>query len=795
MKPSSVVFVLGIVASAQIGWSAQVSSPRPSAMSSALGLARSQPLAGRHGLFWAAQLDWSPGGAGGLLIQYNASGRPSTAPPNAYRGTVAAVLPRRGVWRTQTWKLTQVDFGGRQNGGADLRLMGTPGIAVHRITLSLRAPETSGTHGTGAANATVLFNTGRIGQVAVNTDRHMRQVLAGGNTIDSLYRCGVIAGQTAEIFTGKKGREYYIYLRLNRRSRLFRAHPRTVYATVTYTVTQAPPHWRQRDFARMAARGVDVAELLVAWSAVEPQPGRFDFRELDQTLANAAKAHVHVVLVFLFSGWPGDPAPWITHDEIGSTGATSAALPTWWNRFNRRSYFTYLTRTIAHVKHDPVFGGAFLNFGWLDGIWGGPGTGATNINGYAAADVACFHRRWLPAHYRSIGAFNQRYHTRFKTWNAIPAAKPGQPLFSVYQHFRHWSVVETVRHMMALARRETQAPLYYYWGGACAQAGITFNMPDTFFQMARRYHVTLCLDDADGTGQALVFASLAQAYGAPFLEEWTPWETAAPRAEMARFLGHYGLEAPQAGMDFFAYSYHWPLFPIAWPMYVRWIPFLSRIHGVYPLQPVALYISFRSAFTKPLGPVAVAPRSFIETRLSRIWHHLHLAFTVVTDREVHRGVVHLHQFRAILPLNGRHDAVIRRYAAQGGHVLRQARQLSRYAPVYLTFTPASGGHAVEAVPTVDRAARTAWITFSGWKAGLSYRGVACLHLNGLGLPLGLYHVRNAVTGRPIPARVSSGEIQAPLDIAPGDLQLWEIMPGPRGPATPPASATVGRRGG
>lgn len=76
----------------------------------------------------------SPAG-GSLQVQYDTStaglgGAYTPAAPNLTLGGTAA-------WKTQTWTLAQADFTGRQNFGADFRLAGTPGVAVHRVTLAL----------------------------------------------------------------------------------------------------------------------------------------------------------------------------------------------------------------------------------------------------------------------------------------------------------------------------------------------------------------------------------------------------------------------------------------------------------------------------------------------------------------------------------------------------------------------------------------------------------------------------------------------------------------------------------
>jgi hypothetical protein len=152
-----------------------------------------------------------------------------------------------------------------------------------------------------------------------------------------------------------------------------------------------------------------------------------------------------------------------------------------------------------------------------------------------------------------------------------------------------------------------------------------------------------------------------------------------------------------------------------------------------------------------------------------------VAFTVVTDREIRSGCVRLGQFRAIFPLNGRHDSAIVAYANHGGHVLKYAAQLADYAPAYITFTPANTR--VEAIPTVNLATQTAWMTFSGWRPGHSYSGVASINLKALGLRQGQYHIVNAATGKLIPGAVRGHNLSAALHIMPGELAVWRLSPG------------------
>ncbi len=720
---------------------------------------------------WAAQLAWAPS-SNSLSIDYNST--VASAPVNgAYDGT-PPVFPG-GKWQQHTWKLTSVAFGEHQNFGADLRLSGSAGVAVSKVVLSLDPP------GQGGPQASIAFAAEKLGETAVtNQDQGLIQVASGGNQGDSLYHVATVAGKPAEVLDPNSaagpGAASYIYLQLDPSSPVLQAHPSVVYVTITYASTQPAQGWSEQTFAKLAAGGVHAAEINMEWAAVEPSKDQFDFTLLDEDLANAAKAGVKVIPIFWYSVWGGNPAPWITSYDQGSNGALSQ-VPTWWDPTNRQAYFTYVQRTVAHIKNSPGFGGAFMDYGWLDYMWG-PAPGGSGVNGYAPADVARFHQ-WLPTQYRSLAAFNGQYHTSYSSWSQVPAAKPGEALFPVYQAFRDWSVGETYARLSQIYRQETNAPLYFYWGGGFSGAGLAFNVPDTFFQVAKKYHGIVVLDDADHTGLPLIFHSLAQAYGVPLLEEWTP-RPSGLHAEIAEFMGHYIFESPEtAGMDFFLYG-GGTEYQVGYPVYTHWIPLLSKIRGAYPQQPVALYISYASV-NQNSGAL-----SGLSGRVEAIWRQNPTAFAVVTDREIQAGVARLSDFRAVYPLSGAGDANMKAYAQHGGHVLTDPGQLAQYAQPYASFAPTTS--LVEVVPAVDSAQHTAWLTVTGVNPSWSYQGNLTLNLAGLGLPAGTYHLVDGSTGKDIPTTATRSGLTLPLQVAPGDMQLWELVPG-AGPALSAAATS------
>lgn len=537
--------------------------------------------------------------------------------------------------------------------------------------------------------------------------------------------------------------------------------------------------WPTATFASLRDKGMDHAEINLAWDEIEPAPGQFDFSKLDADVSNAAAAGIKLIPIFWQSVWGGNPARWIQDYEVTSTG-DGAQLPAWWDVQQQQAYFSYVTRTIVNLDGRPGFGGAFLDYGWLDAVWGPPPPGGSGISGYAAADVARF-RQWLPAQYGTIQAFNQQYGTSFTSWDQVPAATPGQPLFAVYQSFRQWSVSDTYSRLTAAVRAGSSAPLFYYWGGDFASAMAFGNVPDTFFRLARQYGVTVVLDDADQTGLAVAFGSMARSYHVRLLQEWTP-RPSGLAAETAQWLGHYGLGEPMSqGLDFFIYQ-GGQEYATGFPAYSGWIPTLRSLQGSYPEQPVALYLSFAPAYG---GTGDASGLAASNATITSIWRRLPMGFAVVTGQEVRDHVVSLRRFRAVLPLDGT-DQYIQAYGAGGGHVLSDYHQLAAYAPHYMSLQPDGG--VVEADPTISPSRDRAWVSLAEVNPNWAYDGSATVSFAGLGLRSGPYHLTDARTGALVPARPVTGGLCAPLKLASGGLTMWEVVPGQAPPGSPvPAS--------
>jgi hypothetical protein len=533
--------------------------------------------------------------------------------------------------------------------------------------------------------------------------------------------------------------------------------------------------WSESFFAGLAADGLTTAELNMPWGTIEPAAGTFNFTEWDTELANASAAGIQLIPIFWQAGWGGSPAPWINDFEVGSGGAQGGA-PTWWDPTEQSEYFTYVTDTIQNSVNQPGgYGGANLNYGYLDAMWDLNGAGG----GYAADDITEFQNAFLPQTYGTIATFNADNGTSYSAFSQVPAAAPGQALFGVFQAFRAWSVQQTYGQLTADVRNVTAStPLYYYFGGGFGNATNYANNPDTFFQLAKQYNVTIIDDDASSQGLTLTFGSLARAYGVKVAQEWTaPPDNSQLAAEAVQWISLYSMGLPEGGGEDFFIHDGTEKDIVGFPIYTSWLPTLKSLSGTYPQQSAAVYIDFSQGY----GNTSGGSLNNVEGQIANLWLNYQAGFTVVTSQEVKNGAVSLSQFKAILPLNGT-DANLTAYKNAGGTLLTAASQLSQYVPAYATL--ASSGVA-QVVPAVSSSGTSAQLTLADITSGTAYDDSITVNPAGLGLASGTYHVVNA-SGAAVPQEAVSGGICAEADLPAASLTQWSVVAGaaPSGTATP-----------
>jgi hypothetical protein len=536
--------------------------------------------------------------------------------------------------------------------------------------------------------------------------------------------------------------------------------------------------WSESYFAGLHADGLTTAELDMPWGTIEPSAGTFSFTIWDQELANAAAAGIQLIPIFWQSGWGGSPAPWITDFEESSSGATSQA-PDWWNSTEQSEYFTYVEDTVQNSVAQPGgYGGAILDYGFLDAMWDLNGAGG----GYTADDIAEFRNVYLPDTYGTIATFNSREGTSYTSFSQVPAEASGQSLFGVFQAFRAWSVQQTYGQLTADVRNITAStPLYYYYGGDLGNATNYANNPDTFFKLAKQYNVIVIADSANNTGITLVMASLAHAYGVKMAEEWTaPSSNSELAAGAVQWLDSYGMTFPQAGGEDFFIHDGTEKDVVGFPIYTSWLPTLKTLSGSYPQQPVALYIDVSQGY----GNTSGGSLGSVESEAQSTWDGFQSGLAIVTSQEIANGAVSLSSYKAVLPLNGV-DANVTAYKNAGGTVLTSSSQVPQYATAYATLT--SSG-TVQVVPDVSSAGTSAQLTLANITSGTAYDSTITINPAGLGLAAGTYPVVNA-SGTAVPQSAVSGGICTEASLPAASLAEWSVVAGAAPSGTPGCTST------
>jgi hypothetical protein len=531
--------------------------------------------------------------------------------------------------------------------------------------------------------------------------------------------------------------------------------------------------WSESFFAGLASDGLTTAELNMPWGTIEPEAGTFTFTEFDQELANASAAGIQLIPIFWQAGWGGSPAPWITDFEVGSGGAQGAA-PAWWDPAEQSEYFTYVTDTIQNASGRPGYGGAILDYGYLDAQWDLNGAGG----GWAADDISEFQNTYLPQTYGTIATFNADYGTSYGAFSQVPAAAPGQALFGVFQAFRAWSVQQTYGQLTADVRAITpHAPLYYYFGGGFGNATNYANNPDTFFELAKQYKVTIIDDSAGSQGLTLTFGSLARAYGVKLAQEWTaPSDNSQLAAQAVQWISNYAMGLPKGGGEDFFIHDGTEKDIVGFPIYTGWLPELKSLSGKYPQRPVAVYIDFSQGY----GNTSGGSLNNVQNEIANLWLNYQAGFRVVTSQEVNNGAVSLSAFKAILPLNGI-DANLTAYQSAGGTLLTEPEQLRHYAKAYAQIDAPDVGN-LQVVPAVAASRTSAALTLANITSGTTYDAPVSVSPAGLGLASGRYYLVNAATGAAVPQTVKSdGVICAAADLSAATLAQWNVVAG-----TPPS---------
>lgn len=524
---------------------------------------------------------------------------------------------------------------------------------------------------------------------------------------------------------------------------------------VPYLGTNGLPH--DFDYFReIKELGYNTVLITVPWGAVEYAPNKYDFSILDAYMNYTRELGLNVILVFFYSvsAASGDPNPiptWLLANgelEVNPYGqAQSPPALAWWNSTDRQYYFNFIKTVVARYVNYPNFLGVLVDFGWLDDDWG-PGVNGLP-GGYALSDILAFRAYLNDTYGGNITKLNEQWHTLYRSFNEITPSQPFIGNWPYFQEFRVWSINVTYSELFGMIRGliGPNKMLLFYWGGAIDDI-YGLQMPELYFQLARRYNVTIILDDADVTTNAIFFSDMANAYRVHIMMEWTPVPSTG--AYYGKYISHIMYGYPWLiGGDYYVFirSLAW-FYPTA-QLNAMASELYRLINGSHVRTNVALlyvtmygetynqWISLRHETQLiPTGLVAVGNGEYA-----------YYPYDIITADELSQGLVNLSNYKYLIllvpssyvPSNVMNT--ITKWRSSGGVLITfNSEWLSTglgnvlssiESPLLITNA------SVEVFPIVN--GNSAYIAFNDYGNPINVLHV-CINLTSLGLPNGTYVV-------------------------------------------------------
>jgi len=374
---------------------------------------------------------------------------------------------------------------------------------------------------------------------------------------------------------------------------------------VPWLASNGAPHNFQY-FEEIASYGYNAIILCVPWGEIEVGPNQFNFTLLDTYVNYTRKLNLGVIFALLYgvSCSSGDPNPepqFLLKNgemEVNPNGQEdSPAYLSWWNATDRSYFFGFVKAVIERYNSYPNVRGYLINYGWLDDDWG-PAVNGMPM-GYSASDIKEYATVYLPSIYKNITSLNKAWGTDYSSFSQVNT--PGGD----YQDFRIWSINVTYSYIYSMARNLTRKELFLYWGGSPDDA-YAIQFPYIYFSLAKKYNVTIILDDADNLEFAQDFSGLARQYGVSLMMEWTPSEGIGNKAYYAYYLSHPALAYPYLrGEDYFVFirgGGAWPTFSLN-SMAIR---IYSLINGTYLNDSQDVLPILANVYVVKDGPVSYA---------------------------------------------------------------------------------------------------------------------------------------------------------------------------------------------
>ena len=562
-----------------------------------------------------------------------------------------------------------------------------------------------------------------------------------------------------------------------------------------YNTSGAP--YTQQDFNRFAADHYNAVEITVPW-ILETSPGVYNFTLLDKYMGYAETVGLAVIVIFWYYGLAFNVSNWIpswlTSREIYSNGA-EASYPPWWNASARSDYFAFINATVRNLNPDPNFQGVYINFGWLDYMWGPPPSGATGtvVAGYSSDTVRAYDQ-YLSTQYGTLAHYNSVYGTSYTSWYQIPAPQPGATgEWNDFGNFRIWSVQQTYGLISGYVRAITNRTIFYYWGGDIAGAVNGVNLPDILFALAKQYGAIVNVDDADYQVFVDLFASLAARYHVRYIEEFTPQGTTFSEFANAfnETMANIYIGRPwEVGADYFTYNPTNPSFVWGLGAFGDLNAIAEAgLANVTLSSTTAALLSYYPGFYNFSSPVLYDEQVMLSTMAFS-----GRPFSIVTDLELMNGAVNLTAFSTVLDLGNVYGASsvdpyiqgdLQWFVNHGGNLVNSAESVSylesKPAAIEVSVTPTPTPWQVDVQGTYSSVQAEMFLSMCDWNlssnSATPESGSVEIVLSDWGLPAsGSFLVNDLLVGPHSSIASAGGMLAIPWNPTSGELDYFQVVP-------------------
>ena len=538
-------------------------------------------------------------------------------------------------------------------------------------------------------------------------------------------------------------------------------YPQMIWSTqVPYLSPSGEPHDFEY-FLEIKELGFNTIFLTVPWGAVEYGPNEYDFHILDQYMNYTRALGLRVILVFFYSvpAASGDfnatPQWLVNHGELEVNPYGQPQNPpalAWWNETDRQYYFSFIKAVVSRYVNYSNFLGVLIDFGWLDDDWG-PGVNGLPP-GYAKSDVEMFQRWLMQAYHGNITLLNEQWGTDYRSFSQItPTPQPFIGNWPYFQEFKVWSINETYSQLFSMVRSiiGPNRLILFYWGGSIDDI-YGMQMPEIYFKLAKIYNVTIVLDDADWTNNAVLFGNLARAYHVNLMMEWTP--VPSSMSYYAKYASHLILGYPWLiGGDYYVFirSLNW-FYPTVQVNLLATEAY-DVINGSYPRAKVALLYVTNYGESYDQWVALRNETSLIPTGLFYInGTYAYYPFDIITADELSMGLVNLSSYKYLILLMPEKYipkdvlSMIDAWASKGGVLVKLSSLTNGIGPILARFEEPLiiSNASIEAFPIVN--GNSAYIALNNY-----YNPVSAIwlevNLRGLGLVKGPYAVVSLLNGK------------------------------------------------